>query len=138
MHADEPDRQTQPEPRRRWQTPLGLAKLGNALRGLSAAWREDRSVRWKLPLFAAVLLTAVLLQSWIDLLLLVVVTFVLLAAELFNTAIEELCNVVQPDFDERIGRIKDIAAAAVMLCHAAWLCVVLVEAARLANALASG
>lgn len=36
-------------------------------------------------------------------------------AEALNTAIEKLCDFVQPDHDERIGRIKDIAAGAVLM-----------------------
>jgi len=32
-----------------------------------------------------------------------------------NTAVERLADYVQPDFDEKIGRIKDISAGAVML-----------------------
>ena len=36
-----------------------------------------------------------------------------LGIEGLNTAVEELCNYVQPNFDEKIGRIKDISAGAV-------------------------
>lgn len=36
-----------------------------------------------------------------------------ITAEFFNTAIERLCDVVQPGYDPRIGNIKDLAAAAV-------------------------
>lgn len=35
-------------------------------------------------------------------------------AELLNTAIEELCNMIQPELDIRIKRIKDMSAAAVL------------------------
>jgi diacylglycerol kinase len=38
-----------------------------------------------------------------------------LITELINTAIEELCNKIQTEFDKDIGRIKDIAAGAVFL-----------------------
>lgn len=33
--------------------------------------------------------------------------------EMFNTAIEKLCDYLQPERDSRIGVIKDISAAAV-------------------------
>ncbi|MEP7264213.1 MAG: diacylglycerol kinase family protein [Bacteroidota bacterium] len=36
-------------------------------------------------------------------------------AELINTAIENLCNVVQPDYHEKIKVVKDVSAAAVLL-----------------------
>ena len=38
-----------------------------------------------------------------------------MAAEAFNTAIEILCNHVNPDLHPEIKRVKDISAAAVLL-----------------------
>ena len=38
-----------------------------------------------------------------------------LAAELFNTAMEQLVSVLHPDQDERIGHALDAAAAAVLV-----------------------
>ncbi|MDQ0064301.1 diacylglycerol kinase [Chryseobacterium lathyri] len=38
-----------------------------------------------------------------------------LSAEIFNTAVEKICDMIQPDFDKRIGFIKDISAGAVLL-----------------------
>ena len=37
------------------------------------------------------------------------------AMEMVNTAIEKLCDVVQPDFHSGIKKVKDIAAGAVLL-----------------------
>ena len=36
-----------------------------------------------------------------------------LTAESLNTAIEAICDYIQPNFDKKIGFIKDIAAGAV-------------------------
>lgn len=38
-----------------------------------------------------------------------------LTAELLNTAIEKLCDIVQPEFHSGIKRVKDISAGAVLL-----------------------
>ncbi len=40
---------------------------------------------------------------------------IVLCAEALNSAIERLCDVVQPELDERIRDIKDIAAGAVLI-----------------------
>ena len=48
-------------------------------------------------------------------LLVAIVTFLVLSAELFNTAIEQLCDVVEANIHPGIKRVKDIAAAAVLL-----------------------
>jgi diacylglycerol kinase (ATP) len=36
-------------------------------------------------------------------------------AEAFNTAVERLCDVVSPSFDQRIGYAKDVAAGGVLI-----------------------
>jgi len=38
-----------------------------------------------------------------------------LSAEIFNTAIEKLTDLIQPEHDPRAGVIKDLAAAAVLI-----------------------
>lgn len=53
--------------------------------------------------------------SNIDTILILMVSFGVLSAEIFNTAIEKICDIIQPEFDKRIGFIKDISAAAVIL-----------------------
>ncbi len=40
---------------------------------------------------------------------------IVLAAEAFNTAIEQIANFIQPEQDQRIKSIKDLAAGAVLL-----------------------
>jgi len=39
---------------------------------------------------------------------------IVLAAEAFNTAIEQIANFIQPDQDKNIARIKDLAAGGVL------------------------
>ncbi|MDO5616536.1 MAG: diacylglycerol kinase family protein [Cruoricaptor ignavus] len=41
--------------------------------------------------------------------------FVVLSAECLNTAIEKLCDLVQPKYDIRVKWIKDTSAAAVLI-----------------------
>ncbi len=42
----------------------------------------------------------------------------ILAVEGVNTAIEKLCDFIHPDYHERIGFIKDVAAGAVFFIAA--------------------
>ena len=70
--------------------------------------------------------------SWrVDFGLVLVTTALVLAAELLNTAIEELCDYLQPERAPQTGAIKDIAAAAVSVCMGAWVIVMLIEGLRL-------
>lgn len=50
-----------------------------------------------------------------DAVLIIIISSAVLAAEIFNTAIERICDILQPEFDKRIGFIKDISAGAVLL-----------------------
>jgi diacylglycerol kinase (ATP) len=42
-----------------------------------------------------------------------------LAAEAFNTCVEKICDLVNPQKDERVRFIKDVSAAAVLLASLA-------------------
>ena len=107
-----------------------LRKCRVALHGLRLAMR-DTAVAYKLLVSVVLLAVAFVQRSWVDFGLLLVATALVLAAELLNTAIEELCDYVQPDRAPQIGATKDIAAAAVGLCIMAWMGVMVLEAWRL-------
>ena len=107
-----------------------LRKCRVALHGLRLAMR-DTAVAYKLLVSVVLLAVAFVQRSWVDFGLLLVATALVLAAELLNTAIEELCDYVQPDRAPQIGATKDIAAAAVGLCILAWMGVMVLEAWRL-------
>lgn len=50
-----------------------------------------------------------------DVALILLVCFLVLIAETINTAIEKICDFVEPNFNKKIGLIKDISAGAVIL-----------------------
>ena len=45
----------------------------------------------------------------------IIVIGLVISAEIFNTSIEELVNLVSPQKNEKAGIIKDLAAAAVLI-----------------------
>jgi diacylglycerol kinase len=104
-----------------------IAKLRTVASGLRYAIVYDLSVAYKLGLSVPVIVAAFFLRERVDFLLIVVVTAFVLVAEIFNSAIEALCDVVQSQRDERIKVVKDIAAAGVGLAILAWVTVLAVE-----------
>lgn len=108
-----------------------LRKLRTVASGLRYAVVYDWSVTYKLVLSAGVLLVAFGMRAWVDFLLILVVTVMVLVAEIFNSAIEALCDFVETRHNEKIKVIKDIAAAGVGLTILAWCVVLGVELARL-------
>jgi len=78
-------------------------------------WVTPRSPSLRLGVVVVILLAAggVLLRfTSVEIAMLVVVGALLLAVETLNTAIEMLCEYVQPSHDPKIGKIKDVAAGA--------------------------
>lgn len=103
-----------------------LRKWRVAIHGLRLALR-DKAVSYKLILSLGIIGLNLTQQNWIEDCLLLIATALVLSAELINTAIEELCDYVQPEHAPQIGATKDIAAAAVGLCTLAWVGVMLFE-----------
>jgi undecaprenol kinase len=92
------------------------ARLGFALRGLAEALRTEASLR--LQALAGALALAVLLvlrpaAVWWALVLLASAAVV--AAELFNTAIEHLADELHPQHSPGMRLVKDCAAAGVLI-----------------------
>jgi diacylglycerol kinase (ATP) len=78
-------------------------------------WVTPRTPSLRLGIVVVIALAAfgVLLRlSTVEIAALVLVGTLLLAVETLNTSIEMLCDVVQPNHDPRIGKIKDVAAGA--------------------------
>ncbi len=107
-----------------------LRKIRTVFSGLRYAVIYDFSVAYKLVLSALVLTAAIALHAWVDLLLILVVTAFVVVAEMFNSAIEALCDFVETRHNEKIKIIKDIAAAAVGISIFVWFVVLAVEVSR--------
>jgi diacylglycerol kinase len=99
------------------------AALSCALKGLAYMWSESH---FRVHIVAAVSANALcwgLSVSSVEWALVAIVCGAVLALEACNSAIEQLADVVSPDFQPAIGQLKDIAAAAVLLMSATALIV---------------
>lgn len=108
-----------------------LRKLLVIFAGLRYAVLHDFSVMYKVVLSVFVMAVALWLHDWLDAALILLATCLAVAAELFNTAIEALCDFVETRHNEKIGIIKDIAAAATGMVILAWWIVLAVEITRI-------
>jgi diacylglycerol kinase (ATP) len=91
-------------------------RLRFALGGLIQGLRAEHSLRTQAAVFAIVMIAMLYLRPgplWWALVLLA--SAGVLAAELFNTAIEHLADHLHPDTHPQIRIVKDCAAAAVLL-----------------------
>lgn len=88
----------------------------NAFRGVFLMVKSERNFQIEVLAFLINLFLIFYLKlSTIDIIFILLVSSGVFIAEIFNTAIEKICDIVQPEFDQRIGFIKDIAAGAVIL-----------------------
>lgn len=93
-----------------------LYRLRFAMRGLQEGWRRERSFRTQALIAPIVVLAAILLGIpgiWLAVIALAIA--MVLAAELFNSALEALVDHLHPEVRPEIGAVKDMAAAAVLL-----------------------
>jgi len=92
-----------------------INRLGFALQGVSHALSKERSFQSQLLIAIVVMsLVAFLELAPIWMALIGLVCFLILGSELMNTAIENLCDLVNPDQDPRVKLIKDLAAGSVL------------------------
>jgi len=108
-----------------------IQKLKVILAGLQVAVVTDFSVAYKVILSVPVLGGAFLFRQWVDVGLILLAMGLMLISELFNSAIEVLCDFVEPQQNERIRVSKDIAAAAVGLSILVWAAILIIESVRL-------
>lgn len=106
-------------------------KLRVIASGLRYAVVYDLSVAYKVALSAVVLLLSFAYRAWIDVLMVLVATALMLSAEIFNSSIEAICDYLQTAKDEKIKAIKDMAAAATGISILAWLLVIVFETLNL-------
>ena len=97
-----------------------IKSFGYALKGIYAATREQLNI--KIHFLAVVVVTAaglffhITAHEWC---LVVICYGMVLTAELFNSAIENLVDLVSPGHHPLAGKVKDIAAGAVLVSAAA-------------------
>ena len=90
--------------------------MGYALKGMLLLLRTESSI--KIQVVIAVIVTAfgfyfqISTTEWILQLLAI---GLVMGVEGLNTAIEKICDYIQPNRDPKIGVIKDISAGAVMI-----------------------
>ncbi len=111
-----------------------LRKFKVILSGLRFAVLYDFSVMYKIVLSIVILIPVIIFNEWMDASLIILATGVMLMAELFNTAIEAVCDFMETRYNEKIGIIKDIAAAATGIAIFVWMALLCLESIKLFKA----
>lgn len=97
-----------------------LRSFGYAWKGIRCCVGKEQNLSFHLIATVVVLITGgwfgITRTEWAIVLLCI---GMVIAAELFNTAIEKLVDLVSPERHPLAGQVKDIAAGAVLVCAVA-------------------
>ena len=97
-----------------------LRSFGYAWKGIQSCVGKEQNLSFHLIAAMAVIIAGIVLgitrTEWI---MVVMCIGTVIAAELFNTAIEKLVDLVSPERHPVAGRVTDIAAGAVLICAVA-------------------
>ncbi|MEZ5056635.1 MAG: diacylglycerol kinase family protein [Saprospiraceae bacterium] len=93
-----------------------IASFSFAFKGVFTLFKEEQNAKFHLTASIFVLLSAwyfhIEIYEWLACIICIVMVF---AAEGFNTALEKLTDLVSPDIHPLAGKVKDLAAGAVLM-----------------------
>jgi diacylglycerol kinase len=93
-----------------------IRSFANAFSGIVSILKAEHNFRIHIIIFLVVLLFSFLLRiSHAEWIAVMIVSGMVLSAECLNTAIEYLSDKISPDHDDKIKRVKDVAAAGVLI-----------------------
>ncbi|MEZ4615911.1 MAG: diacylglycerol kinase [Caldilineaceae bacterium] len=117
--------------RSRWKRFSPQDKVRVFVAGVRFAVLHDHNVAIQMAISISVMALAFWLRAWFDFVLIMIVTGNIVVFEMLNTAVEAICDYIQPKHDPRIGAIKDLAAAATGIALIIWIVVILYEILRI-------
>ncbi len=102
--------------------------FGYAWRGLRTTWDEEYNFRIETVVSVLVIFCIFFFHfSFVEAVVCILSIMMVLTAEIINTAIEDVCDKIEPAYDTVIGKIKDTTSAFVLVsCFGAFVLGVLV------------
>ncbi|KKQ96633.1 MAG: hypothetical protein A3C27_01045 [Candidatus Levybacteria bacterium RIFCSPHIGHO2_02_FULL_39_36] len=93
-----------------------LQSFGFAFAGLVHAFRENRNIKIHFSIAILVMAAAILLHITLpEIILLLVMIVMVISAEMINTSIEEMINLITTERREEAKIAKDVAAGMVLI-----------------------
>jgi diacylglycerol kinase (ATP) len=93
-----------------------LKSFKSAFAGIGALLKSEHNARIHIFILILVIVAGIMLRiSSLEWIVILFASGLVLVSECLNTAVEYLSDVVSPDYNEKIKRVKDIAAAGVLI-----------------------
>jgi len=92
-----------------------IKSAGFAIQGIKEFFKSERNGKIQAVIAVIVFLAGLLFSiSMMEWLVIILFTALVISLEMFNSALEKLCDKVNPEMDPQIKLIKDMAAGAVL------------------------
>ncbi|PIQ36170.1 MAG: diacylglycerol kinase [Candidatus Yonathbacteria bacterium CG10_big_fil_rev_8_21_14_0_10_43_136] len=93
-----------------------IKSFGWAMSGIRTVWQEEVNFRIETVVAFLVIVGGIYLQfTKLEWAFIIISICAVLSAEIVNTAVEDLCNKIEPNTDPIIGKIKDMMGGVVLL-----------------------
>ena len=105
------------DPKQRFSLNQRIKSFSFAFQGLRTFWKEEHNASVHVFATLLVILAGIYFEvSEMEWCLLIFSVILVIAAECFNSALEKLCDLVTVEYHPVIKKVKDLSAAAVLLC----------------------
>lgn len=101
-----------------------IRSLGFAIQGVIDVFRAEQNMKYQLLVGLATAVLALATGRWILAMANLVFMGLVISLEAMNTAIEAICDFVEPELNPKIRFIKDVAAGAVLISSVTWSIVI--------------
>jgi diacylglycerol kinase len=93
-----------------------LRSLSHACRGVRQVWKEEPNFRMQTAAAAAIVVFLVAFGfTYSESAIIIFAIMLVLGAEMFNTLVEDLLNVIEPRHHASVGKMKDMMAGIVLV-----------------------
>ncbi len=101
-----------------------LSSIKYAFEGLSFAFRTEPNLwlQFSIGMFFAIF--NFVTNQWILSVANLIFMSLVMSLEVVNTVIENICDIIQPEYDNRIKLIKDLSAGAVLVAALVWVIII--------------
>ena len=103
---------------------LLLSSARYAIEGLRFAFKTEPNlwIQFTIGIFFAIF--DFVTNQWILSVANLIFMSLVMSLEVVNTVVENICDIIQPEYDKRIKVIKDLSAGAVLVASLVWLIII--------------
>jgi diacylglycerol kinase (ATP) len=112
------------DPNKKQNKYLAVSSIKYAVQGLSFAFKTEPnlSLQFLIGIFFAIFDFAT--NQWILSVANLIFMSLVMSLEIINTVVENICDLIEPEYNQKIKTIKDLSAGAVLVAALVWLIII--------------